>query len=168
MLLSTLRMNEPLNNWAHAYAAGIAGAVALTTVHQVARRVLEDAPRMDVVGERGIARGLEASGRQPPDAAVLHRWALAGDLLANSAYYSLVACGPHAHVWRRGIALGLAAGAGALLLPRRLGIGDPPRSDRFANQVMTVAWYLIGGLSAAAFASRRSDAQQHAAHLAVA
>jgi hypothetical protein len=168
MLLPNSRMNERVNDWAHAYAAGIAGAVALTTVHQVARRVLEDAPRMDVVGERGIARGLEVTGRPAPDGPELHRWALAGDLLANSAYYSLVACGPHAHVWRRGIALGLAAGACALMLPRRLGLGDPPHSHRFANQVMTVAWYLIGGLSAAAFASRRSDAQQHAADLAVA
>ena len=108
---------------------------------------------MDVVAERGIARGLEVTGRTALDEPALYRWALAGDLLANSAYYSLVACGSRPHVWRRGIALGLAAGAGALILPRRMGLGDPPRSDQFDNQVMTVAWYVIGGLAAAAVAA---------------
>ena len=108
---------------------------------------------MDVVAERGIARGLEALGTRPPGEPALYRWALGGDLFANSAYYSLVACGSHPHVWRRGVALGLAAGAGALLLPGRIGLGEPPRSDRLDNQVMTVAWYVIGGLAAAAFAA---------------
>ncbi len=161
-----------LSNWGRAYAAGMAGATALTAVHQVARRVFEDAPRMDVVGERGIARAVEAAGGSGPASTEkgpsLHRLALAGDLFANSAYYSLVACGSRAHVWRRGVVLGLAAGAGALALPRHMGLGDPPRSDRVANQIMTVAWYLVGGLAAAAFAARLSDPQQDAAHPAAA
>jgi hypothetical protein len=55
-------------------------------------------------------------------------------------------------VWPRAVALGLAAGIGALVLPRRLGLGDPPRSFRPANQVMTVAWYLLGALATAAAA----------------
>jgi hypothetical protein len=105
---------------------------------------------MDVLGERAIARALALRGEEVPPQPTLQRWALAGDLLANSAYYSLVACGRDAHVWRRGVALGLAAGAGALVLPRPLGLGDPPKSDQLANQIMTVAWYLIGGLAAAA------------------
>ncbi|HZB25113.1 MAG TPA: hypothetical protein VE379_03195 [Vicinamibacterales bacterium] len=161
-------MKDVLSNWGRAYAAGMAGATALTAVHQVARRVFEDAPRMDVVGERGIARGVEAAGGTPPEGPSLHRLALAGDLFANSAYYSLVACGSRAHVWRRGVVLGLAAGAGALALPRHMGLGDPPRSDRMANQIMTVAWYLVGGLAAAAFAARVSDPQQDAPHPAAA
>lgn len=85
-----------------------------------------------------------------PDEPSLNRWALAGDLLVNSAFYSLVSCGRGAHMWRRGMVMGLAAGAGALVLPRRLGLGDAPRSDHLGNQVMTVAWYLIGGIAAAA------------------
>lgn len=131
-------------------AAGAVGAVALTTAHQFARIFTERAPRMDVVGGRAIERGVEAAGGEPPHGESLLRWALAGDLLANSAYYSLVAYGRDPHVWRRGAALGLAAGAGALVLPRRMGLGDPPRSTSPANQLMTVAWYLIGGLAAAA------------------
>lgn len=143
-------MNELMNRWGSALLAGACGAVALTAVHQLARRVTDEAPRMDVLGERAITRGLQAAGSPVPPPARLHRWALAGDLLANSAYYSLVACGRDPHVWRRGVALGLAAGAGALVLPRPLGLGDAPKSDHLANQIMTVAWYLVGGLTAAA------------------
>jgi hypothetical protein len=136
-------------DWSSALLAGICGAVALTTVHQLARRVSSDAPRMDVLGERAIAKTIRAAGGQVPAEPVLNRWALAGDLIANSAFYSLVACGRHAQMWQRGVAMGLIAGAGALMLPRRLGLGDAPKSDHLGNQVMTVAWYLIGGLAAA-------------------
>jgi hypothetical protein len=136
-------------DWSLSLLAGVCGAVALTAVHQLARRVSDDAPRMDVLGERAIARTVQAAGGTLPMPQTLHRWALAGDLVANSAYYSLVACGRDAHMWTRGVAMGLAAGAGALVLPRRIGLGDPPRSHHVPNQIMTVAWYLIGGLAAA-------------------
>jgi hypothetical protein len=143
-------MNENDHTWARAFAAGTVGAVALTAVHQLARRVTENAPRMDVVGRRAIEKGITAAGAQPPEGQKLQNLALAGDLFANSAYYSLIACGRDPHVWRRATALGLAAGAGALLLPRQMGLGDPPRSTNAANQIMTVAWYLLGGLATAA------------------
>lgn len=114
---------------------------------------------MDVLGGRAIARTIQATGGTPPPASTLRRWALAGDLLANSAYYSLVACGRDAHVWRRAVVLGMAAGLGALLLPPHIGLGDPPHSERPANQIMTVAWYLLGALATAA-TSRRFPQQQ--------
>ena len=141
--------SDTLHDWSTALIAGACGAVALTAVHQLARRITDDAPRMDAVGERAIARTVQAAGGTPPTEPALYRWALAGDLVANSAYYSLVACGRDAHMWRRAVAMGLAAGAGALVLPRRIGLGDPPRSHHLPNQIMTVAWYVIGGLAAA-------------------
>ena len=61
--------------------AGMVGAVALTAVHQLARRVSDDAPRMDVLGERAIARTVHAAGGTLPMPRTLHRWALAGDQL---------------------------------------------------------------------------------------
>lgn len=141
-----------LENWGKAFAAGLAGAVALTGVHQLAKRMTPRAPRMDVVGQRALVRGAEAAGTKLPTQPGLYRMALAGDLLANSAYYSLIACGRDAHIWTRAVALGAAAGVGALALPRHLGLGDPPSSDSAANKIMTVAWYLIGALTTAATA----------------
>lgn len=150
--------------------SGIAGAVALTAVHQAAKMMTDAAPRMDVVGMRALARGTGRSGMADEAADVdetrnsgLYKAALAGDLLANSAYYSL------ATTWTRGAAMGIAAGICALVLPQRLGLGEPPNSDLLSNKIMTVAWYVVGGLTAACtaqcLAERRavSHLEQHAA-----
>jgi len=144
-------MSISFNN---ALISGAAGAVALTAVHQAARAVTDSAPRMDVVGMRALARGARAVGQdQPKTHAGLYGVTLAGDLIANSVYYSL------ASTYTRGTVLGLVAGIGALVLPERMGLGVPPKSDLLSNQVMTVAWYVVGGLAAAAtaqcLASRR-------------
>lgn len=134
----------------------MAGAAALTAVHQAARALTDSAPRMDVVGMRALARGSKTLDTDAPQTHKgLYRAALAGDLICNSAYYSL------ATTWTRGAAMGLAAGIGALLLPQRMGLGAPPKSDLLSNQVMTVAWYTLGGLVAAAtatwLANRRAE-----------
>ena len=125
-----------------AILSGMAGAATLTAVHQAARMVTDSAPRMDVVGMRALGSGHEGA-------------ALAGDLFFNSAYYSL------ATTWTRGAALGVMAGVGALLLPQKLGLGAPPKSELLSNQVMTVAWYVLGGLAAAwtarCLAEKRAD-----------
>jgi hypothetical protein len=153
-------MNNPGTQLNDALIAGAAGAVTLTVVHQAARIVTDIAPRMDVLGMRALARGAESAGGDPPDehGAGLYSAAMAGDLLVNSAYYAL------ATSWTKGAALGLLAGTGALLLPQRLGLGHPPHSERLANKVMTVAWYVAGGLAAAATARylgrRRAEARQ--------
>ncbi|CAN5775379.1 hypothetical protein BH24ACI5_BH24ACI5_09430 [soil metagenome] len=137
--------------------SGAAGAMALTAVHQAARAVTDAAPRMDVVGMRALARGAEAAGTDAPRTHNgLYTATLAGDLICNSAYFAL------ATNYTRGAALGLLAGIGALVLPEKMGLGAPPKSELLSNQVMTVAWYVIGGLAAACtaqwLAGRRDDA----------
>ena len=128
--------------------AGLAGASALTAVHQLARRYVPNAPRMDVLGKRALTRLSSGQAAALP-AQDLERITLAGDLVGNSAFYALVGLGSARQALPLGAALGLAAGAGALLLPERLGLGPAPHSQSGANQIMTVAWYLLGGLAAA-------------------
>ena len=141
-----------MSSFGVAAVSGLSGALALTAVHQAAQYFTTDAPRMDVVGRRAIAAGIEASGHDAPDEPTLQRWALMGDVLSNTAYYSLIPAGRRPNVWTRALALGLAAGVGALVLPRRMGLGAPPRSYSVANQVMTVGWYTLGALVTAAVA----------------
>jgi hypothetical protein len=132
-----------------ALAGGLAGACALTLIHEAARRVMPDvAPRMDVLGMRAIAKTARAVDAEPP--VPLHEAALVGDLVSNSVYYSLVAAGGREDALRNGALLGLAAGIGAVVLPERLGLGRQPTEHTPATQLMTVAWYLAGGLAAAA------------------
>jgi hypothetical protein len=141
--------------------AGVAGAGALTLVHQAARLVTPQAPRMDVLGMRALRGAYRRLGVGPRSDRELERDALAGDLIANSAFYSLVGAGSRESVWIRGLGLGLAAGLGALLLPKPLGLGDPPNAHQAGTQVMTMAWYVLGGMVAAAtFAAGDREASE--------
>lgn len=131
-----------------ALGSGLVGAFTLTLVHETARRFIDDAPRMDVVGMRAITKAAQAAGTEPP--VPLHEAALVGDILTNSLYYGLVGLGGREDALRNGAILGLAAGLGAVFLPEPLGLGRQPTEDSPQTELMTVAWYLIGGLAAGA------------------
>jgi hypothetical protein len=134
--------------WFYALFSGLAGASTLTTIHQAAQRLLPNAPRMDVLGMRAIARSLRAVDQAPPPGQQLYEVTLVGDLLANSLYYSLVGVGRPQGAPARGAGLGLLAGLGAVALPGPLGLGQAPSNRTPATTVMTIAWYLLGGLAA--------------------
>ena len=136
----------------HALMSGAAGAVTLTAIHETARRLIADPPRMDVVGMRAISAGFQFAGRTPPRSARLYAMTMAGDLLSNATFYSAIAAGRRPAVWTRAVMLGLAAGAGAVLLPEPLGLGIPPHSERRRTRALTVAYYLAGALATAATA----------------
>ena len=133
--------------------SGAIGAVALTALHELARRRLPTAPRMDLVGMRAVRR-LAPSLREPNlRSRDLHNLTLAGDLISNSIYYAGIPASTPTATWARAAVLGVAAGFGALLLPEPMGLGPPPHSDFRSNQVMTVAWYVAGALATAAAAT---------------
>jgi hypothetical protein len=133
---------------AHAVLSGVVGAVTLTALHQLTRTMTARAPRMDVVGMRALSRASHSIGWTPPAADRLYVATLALDLVSNSAYYALAGA-ETTRTWRRGALLGMAAGIGALVLPRHLGLGDPPQSEHALNKALTVLVYLAGGLAAA-------------------
>lgn len=131
-----------------ALISGVTGALALTAVHETARKNVASAPRMDVLGMRAISHSLRSMGQPVPSRERLHQAALIGDVMANSAYYSLVGWGDPETAPARGALLGLAAGLGAVALPGPLGLGSAPSNRTTATQTMTVGWYLLGGLAA--------------------
>lgn len=134
--------------------AGLAGACAVTLVHETMRRLDPDAPRMDVLGMRAIAKMMNAAHVEPPAEDKLFDITMAGDIVSNGLYYSLVGSGKDA--WLRGSLLGLAAGVGGVVLPGPLGLGTAPSNRTTKTKVMTVAWYFLGGLAAAAVAKTLS------------
>lgn len=135
--------------------AGLAGATTLTLLHQSARRLSPDAPRLDLLGMHALADTIRAAGGDPPDEATLYRTTLAADLLSNTLYYAFVGTG--AGAWRRGALLGLAAGVGAVVLPPWAGLPSAPTNRTRATQLATVAWYTVGGLAAAAASRLLTD-----------
>ena len=139
-------MND--NKLTTALLCGLAGAAALTVLHETVRRVRHDAPRMDTLGRRAIARGLDAAGLEVPPEDQLQAVALGGDIVANALFYSLACLGRPSLA--RGASLGAAAGLGALVLAPLMGLGSRPGSRTPQTAAMTVAWYTAGGLAASA------------------
>ncbi|MBX0292753.1 hypothetical protein K3G63_20085 [Hymenobacter sp. HSC-4F20] len=140
-----------------ALGSGLAGAVVLNAVHETVRHLRPvDAPRMDILGERGLRRLLFNVNAPQPDQDTAYVLTLAGDVVSNGLYYSLVGTGRG--VWWRGAALGLAAGVGGVLLPGPLGLGNGPSNRTPQTKAMTVAWYLLGGIVAAAASAGWSKA----------
>lgn len=131
-----------------ALIGGAIGATTLTLIHQVARRRVPEAPRVDLIGDRLVARGLEAIGVDPPTGDDLETAALAGDLVSNALYYALAGLGPPSGAIARGLALGVVGGLGSVILPPLLGLGRRETSGTPARTAMTVAWYTAGGLAA--------------------
>lgn len=134
---------------ARGLAGGVAGTLVLTALHEVARRIVPHAPRMDVIGERALTRTLKAVGRRPPRGRRLFQSTLAGELLSNALYYSVVGASSRSRALRNGLLVGLAAGVGAVLLPPRMGLGHPPGEKSPLTPLLTIAWYTAGGVTAA-------------------
>ena len=104
---------------------------------------------MDMLGMQAIEKGFRALHAQPPQGLAMYELALAGDLVSNAMYYSMVAQGKPEDALRRGAMLGLAAGISAVVLPKRIGL-QPQINRTAATHAMTIGWYLLGGLAAGA------------------
>lgn len=133
-----------------ALGGGIAGALALTLLHETVRRINADAPRMDLLGMQALAKSLQRLNTQIPDDDKLFRITMAGDILSNSLYYSIAGVGGENRAILRGTLLGLAAGIGAVYLPKPLGLNPAPSNRTFQTTFMTIVLYLAGGLVAGA------------------
>ncbi len=137
--------------WVDALVVGAGGASALTLTHEVVRRMVPRAPRLDRLGGTALSRLLRAVGVAPPRGEALRGLALALDLVANAAWYAPVAA-VRARPLRRGLALGLAAGLGAVVLTPMLGLPKRARGDTLETMAITVGLYTLGGLAAAGLA----------------
>lgn len=113
---------------------------------------------MDILGERGLRQLLFKANAPQPDHDTAYGLTMLGDVVSNGLYYSLVGTGRG--VWTRGLALGLAAGVGGVVLPGPLGLGNGPSNRTPQTKAMTVAWYLLGGLTAAGAAQWLSSRQK--------
>lgn len=129
-----------------AIGGGVAGACTVTLLHESIKKIIPQAPRMDLLGMNAISKGLKAAGIRTPVGATLYTMALAGDLLSNSIYYSLAGIGSEKNVWLKSSALGLAAGLSAVFLPAPLGLNEKYSNRTNQTKLMTVGLYVAGAL----------------------
>lgn len=143
-----------------ALEGGLAGACALTVVHELVRRAVPAAPRMDLLGMTALAKFLKSVGKNPPREKSLYYITMAGDIVSNSLYYSLAGVGKKKNSILRGTILGFVAGLGAILLPKPMGLNPSYSSRTVQTQVMTVAWYTLGGFVSALIMNKLESIQE--------
>lgn len=139
--------------------AGVAGATFLNIVHESVRRVVPSAPRVDLMGRQIVARSFRKRGKKVPSENKQYALAMAGDLLSNTLFYSLVGWGKGQSAWWKGLLLGLSAGLGAVKAPDYMDLPKKAVKRQQSTKYMTIAWYLMGGLVAGTVAqliSKRS------------
>lgn len=136
-----------MNALLKAAAAGAVGAITTNVAHELTRRIVPAAPRVDVLGMQALAKGLTSTTGSIPTGGDLYRSTLAGDLLSNSAYFSAVGLGGGNAV-AVGLGLGVLAGLGAVVLPPRMGLDAKPTARTPTTEALTVALYTAGGLAA--------------------
>lgn len=140
-----------------ALVGGFIGACAVTAVNETARQFIKTAPRLDILGKRAIAYPMMKADIEPPPNKELYWITMGGDIAANSLYYSLIGLGDKKNALRNGAFLGIAAGIGAVMLSEPFGLGDEPVNRTGETELMTIGWYLAGGLAAGAAYQMFSD-----------
>lgn len=130
---------------------GLAGAGALTLVNETVKRVDKDAPRLDLLGMNAAAKIMKGTSLKTPLAAHhLFPTIVAGDLLSNTLYFAMAQGESKSKTLMRGAMLGIGAGLAAVTLAKPLGIDNQPKPNPTKTNALTVAYYLLGGLVAAA------------------
>jgi len=133
----------------NALLGGLAGACAITVLHQIIKSKDNEAPRMDLLGMESLTKVLNKVGVKPPADDKLYYITMAGDILSNTFYYSLTGIGKQ-KTWLKGPGLGLAAGIGAILLPKPMGLNPKHSNYTRQTQLLSVLYYLAGGVVSAA------------------
>jgi hypothetical protein len=130
--------------------AGLAGAVALNILHETLKKQSNDVPRIDLLGEDAIQKTLNYFGGRIDDKETLYNATLAGDIVGNTLYYSLIGAGQAKYLWPKAIFVGLSAGIGAVKLPKPMGLDETPVTKTDEVKVLTVGYYVFGALVTAA------------------
>ena len=159
-----------MNAGTRSLVAGLAGAMTTNLLHEVTRRVVPGAPRVDRLGMQALGRLYEMVGSEAPKRDDLYTRTLIGDVISNSAYFGLTGTLGARHAPLAGTVLGLAAGLGAIALPKSLGLDEDQTARTPATAMLTAALYTAGGAAAGfvyrALSALPDDEQREEPHAA--
>lgn len=130
-------------------AGGLAGAITVTILHEMFRKVNPSAPRLDRLGETATQKLTKLTGATPPEGNSLYSTSMAGSLLANTLTYSLAGITGKRPL-SAGTLLGAAMGWGAVKLPPKMGLNRDFSAGTTKKKWTTMALYVVGGLVASA------------------
>ncbi|GGH64022.1 hypothetical protein HNQ91_002395 [Filimonas zeae] len=129
------------------FISGLAGAGALTLLHQWVKKRASQPPQMDKLGMQAMEKAFAATDMELPSRDELYDYTLAGDLAANAAYYALVGTKPGSSILT-GSVLGIVAGTAAVALPGKLKLNPEYSGATPQTKALTIALYTAGGLVA--------------------
>jgi hypothetical protein len=139
-------MAKPLPTLSQSLIAGLAGALAVNLVHEATRKAAGGnppparVPRLDRLGQEGLARGMRMVGMEPPAPGPKRYWAaMAGDVATNAALYAVATRS------RNPLTRGVVAGTAGLVLPKLAGMQRHTGTTKRVK-AMTFADYAIGGI----------------------
>jgi hypothetical protein len=142
---------------------GLAGAITVTILHELTRKVDPSAPRLDLVGESAAQKLAQKAGYTPPTGNSLYASSLAGSLLTNTLSYSLAGVSGKKPL-SIGTIVGAVMGYGAVKLPKKLGLSNVHTDGSSKRRWLTVALYITGGLVASAV-TRRLEKKRQQRHI---
>jgi len=131
------------------FLAGLGGAIVLNLLHESLKKKAIDTPRIDLFGEEALQKTLGFFGTKIENKDTLYKATLAGDLISNATYYSMIGNSTE-NVWGKAISLGLVAGIGAIVVPKEIGLDEKPVAKNTQVKALTVGYYLVGALATAA------------------
>jgi hypothetical protein len=129
-------------------AGGLAGALSVTMMQEILKRVDPSAPRLDLLRKQAAFKIADKMGNGTSHARTVNGMGLAGDIISNTLYFSLTAAAGKRAV-PVGSLLGIGMGAGAITLPSKLGLNSYFSGGTRKRKWMTIGMYLVGGLIAA-------------------
>ena len=129
------------------FIGGAIGALTTNVLHEIVRRTTPEAPRVDLLGMQALAKMLSVRTNAPTGRA-LYAYTLAGDLTSNTLYFATIALFPRRVAPLAGLLVGAMAGAGAVVLPKPLGLSEATTARTDATKLLTVSLYAVGGLAA--------------------
>jgi hypothetical protein len=132
-------------------AGGVAGAITVTILHELVRKIDPSAPRLDLVGQKATEKLALKTGYKPPTGNNLYATSLAGSIIANTLTYSLAGMSGKRPL-SFGTIMGATMGLSAVTLPNKLGLNGSHAQQSQRKKWMTMVLYIAGGLVASAVA----------------
>lgn len=127
---------------------GLFGALVLNIVHSAAKRFGSKAPEVDKVGEEAMKKTVRFAGFKPPKGNTLVAATFGADVASNAMLYTLIGYGSQNNLLLKGALLGTLVGVATLTIPEQAGLNAEPIKKTDRTKLMTVAWYVIGGIAA--------------------
>ena len=126
--------------------AVLAGSIALTTMHQLFKKNMDNAPNLDHVGEQALQEALETVNAKISDDDALFTASMAGNILGNAVLFSSVAATKNVSKMMLGTIGATVVGAGGSIKLANELLPNNDATDTSQKKWMTSGYYIFGAL----------------------